>query len=162
MSSLDDFYLMDESQTYTKSTPTPLDNLLALYGIEKVAKGLARTNPDGSKGVKLRKSYKNHIQDLPGKHQIPSSKPIPPTILDPSIPQTPLIVKPLDPTLMDAGLKFEKTPINGLPGFNTADLAIHDQQVLMRGDDMNDYDESRKNKRKKKVQNGTPFKKQHV
>ncbi|KAG7660864.1 ROX3 [[Candida] subhashii] len=149
---------------YQPPKPTPIDNLLSIYGLEPIAKSLARTNPDGSKGVKLRKSYKNHIQDLPGKHQISSSKPIPPGLLDPNVGQNPDIIKQLDPELLNRALKFEKTPINGIPGFNTVDLAINDQQMLMRGDDMSENDEygSKKNKRKKKVQNGVETKRQHI
>lgn len=129
-----------------------------MYGLEPIAKSLARTNPDGSKGVKLRKSYKNHIQDLPGKYQIPDPKPIPPTLLDPMVAQAPDIIKELDPGLLKQALRFEKTSINGIPGFNTADLAINDQQMLMRGDDMSEMDEGKRNKRKKKLQNGGDFK----
>lgn len=126
---------------------------------------LARTNPDGSKGVKLRKSYKNHIQDLPGKHQIPSPSEIPPALLDPAIAQAPDIIKEMDPNLLTQALTFEKTSINGIPGFNTADLAINDQQTLMRGDDMSENDEygNKRGKRKKKYQaNGSDVKRQHV
>ncbi|CAH2352217.1 mediator of RNA polymerase II transcription subunit 19 [[Candida] railenensis] len=163
--SSDDVYLINRDQKYAKSNPTPLDNLLSLYGLEPITKSVARVNPDGSKGVKVRKSYKNHIQDLPGKHQIPNSKPIPMAILDPNLSQTPSIIKQLDPKLLDQALKFEKTSLNGIPGFNTADLAINDQQVLMRGDDMSETDEygNKKNKRKKKVQaNGSGVKRQHI
>lgn len=151
---------------YNLSHPSPLDNLLSLYGLEPIAKSLARTNPDGSKGVKLRKSYKNHIQDLPGKHQIPPLKPVPGALLDPSISQAPDLIKSLDAGLLSQALKFEKTSVNGIPGFNTSDLAINDQQTLMRGDDMSENDEfggSKKNKRKKKLQsNGGDIKRQHV
>lgn len=128
-------------------------------------RSLARTNPDGSKGVKLRKSYKNHIQDLPGKHQIPSPKEISPALLDPTIVQAPDIIKEIDPNLLTQALKFEKTSINGIPGFNTADLAINDQQTLMRGDDMSENDEygNKRGKRKKKYQgNGPEVKRQHI
>lgn len=141
-----------------------MDNLLALYGLEPVAQSLARTNADGSKGVKLRKSYKNHIQDLPGKHQISQQKPLPPGLLDPMVAQAPDIIKQLEPGLLNQALRFDKTPLNGIPGFNTADLAINDQQTLMRGDDMSENDEygGKKNKRKKKQQNGGDPKRQHV
>ncbi|RKF78994.1 Mediator of RNA polymerase II transcription subunit 19 [Golovinomyces cichoracearum] len=50
-------------------TPIPQNNvdltqdLFALYGLENISKSVARTNPDGSKGVRLRKTYKNHIKD---------------------------------------------------------------------------------------------------
>ncbi|CAI5760658.1 unnamed protein product [Candida verbasci] len=152
-------YLIDLEKKYTKSDPTPLDNLLKKYNLESIAKSLTRVNPDGSKGVKLRKSYKNHIQDLPGKHQISSSKPISPNLLDPQISELPDIINPLDQSLLNRALKFDKTPINGIPGFNISDLAINDQQVSIRNDD---DDENEKKKRKKKIQNGNEPKRQHV
>jgi hypothetical protein len=34
-----------------------------MYSLEDLAKSVARTNPDGSKAVKLRKTYKNHIKE---------------------------------------------------------------------------------------------------
>ncbi|RLV96498.1 Mediator of RNA polymerase II transcription subunit 19 [Spathaspora sp. JA1] len=160
---IESYYLIDSNHVYRQPKPTPMDNLLKLYGLEPIVKSLARTNPDGSKGVKLRKSYKNHIQDLPGKHQIAPAKPIPSGLLDPQAGQTPDLIKELDPELLGKAMKFEKTPINGIPGFNTADLAINDQQMLMRGDDMSENDEyGKKSKRKKKTQNGTDPKRQHI
>ncbi|ODV81862.1 uncharacterized protein CANTADRAFT_44591 [Suhomyces tanzawaensis NRRL Y-17324] len=158
---IDSYYLIDSSHNYSAPTPSPLDNLLSLYGLEPIARSLARTKPDGSKGVKLRKSYKNHIQDLPGKHQIPGPKTLPPGLLDPMVAQAPDIIKELDPELLREALKFDKTSINGIPGFNTADLAINDQQMLMRGDDMSENDEYKKGKRKKKQSNGD-VKRQHI
>lgn len=130
-----------------------MDNLLAMYGLEPIAKSLARHNQDGSKGVKLRKSYKNHIQDLPGKHQVLQLKPIPAGLLDPAVAQAPDNIKEIDPALLTAALQFDKTLINGIPGINVADLAINDQQLMMRGDEA-EGDEYRKNKRKKKQMNG--------
>ncbi|KAK6460766.1 mediator of RNA polymerase II transcription subunit 19 [Scheffersomyces coipomensis] len=156
-------YLID-SNVYTTTKPSPLDNILSLYGLEPIAKSLARANPNGTKGVKLRKSYKNHIQDLPGKHQIAPGKQIPGSLLDPTISQAPDIIKELDPELLGRALKFEKTSINGIPGFETADLAINDQHNLMRGDDMSENDEyGKKGKRKKKIQaNGGDPKRPHI
>lgn len=86
------------------------------------------------------------------------------SILDPALGGTPSIIKQLDLNLLDQALKFEKTSLNGIPGFNTADLAINDQQVLMRGDDMSETDEfGKKSKRKKKLQaNGGAVKRQHI
>jgi len=43
--------------------PDLKQDMFALYNLEDIAKSVARTNPDGSKGVKLRKTYKNHIKD---------------------------------------------------------------------------------------------------
>lgn len=148
------------TEYYTQLSPTPLDNLLSLYGLEPKAKSLARTNSDGSKGVKLRKSYKNHIQDLTGKHQISALKPIPPGLLDPIVAKAPDMIKELDSSLLNQALRFEKTPINGIPGFNTADLAINDQLTLMRRDEV-ESDEMKRNKRKRKLQNGGDVKRQH-
>lgn len=171
-----DYYLLDRNskstpsylliisnpETYNPPVPCPTQNLIALYGLEPIAQSLARTNSDGSKGVKLRKSYKNHIQDLPGKHLIPPPKPIPAGLLDPNLGQAPDIIKAINPKLLSEALKFEKTSINGIPGFNTVDLAINDQQSFMRGDDIGDgEDGGRRGKRKKKMATNEP-KRQHI
>lgn len=147
--------------TYTPLTPCPLDNLLAVYGLEEIALSLARTKNDGTKGVKLRKSYKNHILDLPGKHQVPNAKPISEHMLNPDYAKTPDLIKEISTDVLRMALSFEKTPINGLPGFDTADLAISDQNSFMRSDDMSGDDEM-KRKRKKKQQTGGFPKRPHV
>ncbi|KAI3404211.2 ROX3 [Candida oxycetoniae] len=150
----DEYYLVDTGKTYKPSRPTPLDNLVRLYNLEPIAKQLARTNPDGSKNVKLRKSYKAHIQDLPGKHQIPPSKSIAIGLMDPSIPRHPDIIREFDQDLLGKALRFDRTPISGIPGFNALDLAVNDQQTGMGGggDDIDEDGKSRK--RKKKTQLG--------
>ncbi|KAI1005075.1 hypothetical protein K3495_g3147 [Podosphaera aphanis] len=48
---------------HNPAIPDLRQDLFALFGLESIAKSVARTNPDGSKGVKLRKTYKNHIKD---------------------------------------------------------------------------------------------------
>lgn len=141
----DEYYLVSHER-YTLPSPTPLDNLISVYGLEPVARLLARTNPDGSKGVKLRKLYKNHIVDLPGKHQVSQAKPVNPQIMDPLVNTAPNIIKRLDPELLKLALQFDKTPSGGIPGFNPADLAINDQQTMMR----DEGEDERKGKRKKK------------
>jgi len=47
----------------TRARPDLRQDMFTLYKLEDIAKSIARTNPDGSKGVKLRKTYKNHIKD---------------------------------------------------------------------------------------------------
>lgn len=93
-------------------------------------------------------------------------KPVPGALLDPSTAHSPDIIKSIDPELLSQALKFEKTSVNGIPGINTSDLAINDQQTLMRGDDMSENDDfggGKKNKRKKKSQsNSGDLKRQHV
>lgn len=136
---------------------------MELYGLGDIVRSLARTNPDGSKGVKLRKSYKNHIQDLAGKHQIPAPKPVPLTLLDPGIAQAPDLIKEMDQEKLRVALQFDKTPFDGIPGFNTSELAINDQHKFMRSDDMSEHDEysGKKGKRKRKPTAGTENKRQH-
>lgn len=133
--------------------------------MENIAKAFARTNPDGSKGVKLRKSYRNHIQDLSGRHQVSAPRQIPMELLDPLMGQSRDIIKELDPKLLSQAMTFDRTPANGIPGFRSSDLAISDRQTLMRGDDMSENDDvgssSKKNKRKMKGQGGSDFKRHH-
>ncbi|CCK69436.1 Rox3p KNAG_0C03280 [Huiozyma naganishii CBS 8797] len=61
------YYYIDPTTTYEPQQPNPLDDLIALYGLNDLSRQVARTNMDGSKAVKLRKSYKNQISDLSGK-----------------------------------------------------------------------------------------------
>ncbi|OBA23667.1 hypothetical protein METBIDRAFT_9914 [Metschnikowia bicuspidata var. bicuspidata NRRL YB-4993] len=158
---LEGVYLIDQEATYNAPNPTPLDNLLAMYDLELIASSLGRTKPDGSKGVKLRKSYKNHIQDLKGKHQIPPSKPLNGQILDPELAKIPDVITEFNPELLSAALKFDKTSINGIPGFSPSDLALSDQAASTRGDDNGESEEA-KRKRKKKQLMGVEYKRHHI
>lgn len=81
-------------------------------------------------------------------------------LLDPELIHQPDVIKQIESELLNHALKFDRSPINGIPGFNTADLAISDQHTLMRGDDMSESEDHKK-KRKKKLQNGGDFKRQH-
>lgn len=128
--------------------------------MDEIVLSLARVKNDGTKNVKLRKSYKNHILDLPGKHQVPPAKPISEHMLNPEYAKTPDAINAIPKDVLAAALSFEKTPINGIPGFETADLAISDQNSFMRTEDMSGDDERRK--RKKKQQQGGVLKRPHV
>lgn len=67
--SIDDLHL-DVGEKYKlcrlphpPSQPSLCDDLFPMYGLSDLAESVARTGPDGvSKGVKLRKTYKNHIK----------------------------------------------------------------------------------------------------
>lgn len=61
------YYIDPSSPVYQPQQPNPLDDLISVYGLEDLSRQVARTNPDGTKAVKLRKSYKNQINDLSGK-----------------------------------------------------------------------------------------------
>lgn len=43
--------------------PPLTEDLFERYGLTDLAKSVAREHPDGSKAVKLRKTYKNHLKD---------------------------------------------------------------------------------------------------
>ncbi|SCU95352.1 LAME_0F11826g1_1 [Lachancea meyersii CBS 8951] len=64
------YYYVDPSTLYQPQQPNPLDDLISVYGLQDISQQVARTNPDGTKAVKLRKSYKNQINDLSGKFSI--------------------------------------------------------------------------------------------
>ncbi|CDO94395.1 unnamed protein product [Kluyveromyces dobzhanskii CBS 2104] len=62
------YYYVDPTlPAYEPQQPNPVDDLITVYGLEDMARQVARTNTDGTKAVKLRKSYKNQIQDLSGR-----------------------------------------------------------------------------------------------
>ncbi|AQZ15444.1 ROX3 (YBL093C) [Zygosaccharomyces parabailii] len=61
------YYYVDPESTYQTQRPNPLDDLISVYGLQDLSQQVARTNQDGTKAIKLRKSYKNQIQDLSGK-----------------------------------------------------------------------------------------------
>lgn len=76
MSSIDEtnvpsyYYYIDPNTVYLPQQPNPIDDLISVYGLEDISKQVARTNADGTKAVKLRKSYKNQISDLSGKFNV--------------------------------------------------------------------------------------------
>ncbi|CAR30791.1 hypothetical protein ZYGR_0P00930 [Zygosaccharomyces rouxii] len=61
------YYYVDPDTTYQTQRPNPLDDLISVYGLQDLSHQVARTNQDGTRAIKLRKSYKNQIQDLSGK-----------------------------------------------------------------------------------------------
>ncbi|SCU97620.1 LADA_0H07228g1_1 [Lachancea dasiensis] len=64
------YYYVDPASLYQPQQPNPLDDLISVYGLQNISQQVARTNPDGTKAVKLRKSYKNQINDLSGKFSV--------------------------------------------------------------------------------------------
>lgn len=61
------YYYVDPEVTYQASRPNPLEDLISAYGLQDLSHQVARANSDGSKAIKLRKSYKNQISELSGK-----------------------------------------------------------------------------------------------
>ncbi|CCH62760.1 hypothetical protein TBLA_0I01010 [Henningerozyma blattae CBS 6284] len=66
----DYYYYIDPQTYYQPQQPNPLDDLISIYNLKDLSKQVARSNLDGTKAVKLRKSYKNQISDLSGKFNI--------------------------------------------------------------------------------------------
>ena len=130
---------------YTPSKPSAKDYLTQLYGLSQLAASVARFNPVTGEKHKLRKSYKNQINDLPGKHEIPPEGVEGPvnvgsanTNATPSLLSIvmsyqgqvqnqgaePSHLQPLDPDLVDKAFVFDKTPSTGIPDFDPAKLAV--------------------------------------
>lgn len=146
------YYFLNNTSDIPTMRPSLSDDVIRMYGLQDLAQSLTRQNPDGSKGVKLRKSYKSHISDLPGKHVVPidDSKTFSRIVL---MPDNPDFIKPkIDPfpiEYLQKVIKFEKTGPNGIPGFDSNKLALSN---------MNSSDLKKEKKRKAGVNNvgGTP------
>ncbi|XBW37847.1 hypothetical protein QEN19_003423 [Hanseniaspora menglaensis] len=60
------YYVDPQAEMFKEPQPNPMENLLNMYQLNDIAKQVARYNEDGSRGVKLRKSYKNQVSDIAG------------------------------------------------------------------------------------------------
>jgi mediator of RNA polymerase II transcription subunit 19 len=118
---------IDPSHRYARAQPHPTLNLIDLYSLTTIANSVARLNQDGTKGVKLRKSYKAHISNLPGKHtDIPNARSISQIVFAPDREGAPIKIEKFEPTMLSYNLDFLKTPETGIPGFDPSNLAIGD------------------------------------
>ncbi|ODQ82365.1 hypothetical protein BABINDRAFT_164172 [Babjeviella inositovora NRRL Y-12698] len=131
-----DYHLVS-SFVIKPTAPLLNQDLLSLYSLTDLADSVARFNADGSKGVKLRKSYKGHVMDLPGKHQIPKERNLSGIIFQPTKVEQgmpPVVIKKFSAeegqkTLLRA-LQFQKTNAHeGIPGFDVAELAMDDSML---------------------------------
>jgi mediator of RNA polymerase II transcription subunit 19, fungi type len=120
------YYFVNYNEEFPPLQPSLFDDVIRLYGIDELAKSLARTKPDGSKGVKLRKSYKSHVADLPGKHAIPiEDKSFAHIALMPDNPDfTKPEIKPFSMEYLGKVIDLEKSGPNGVPGFDASKLAL--------------------------------------
>lgn len=60
------YYVDPQAEVFKEPQPNPMKNLLDVYQLNDIAKQVARYNEDGTRGIKLRKSYKNQISDIAG------------------------------------------------------------------------------------------------
>ncbi|ODV88145.1 hypothetical protein CANARDRAFT_179151, partial [[Candida] arabinofermentans NRRL YB-2248] len=151
------YYFINPEQTYETVQPSFRSDVIQLYDLVDLSQSLARERPDGSKGVKLRKSYKNHIADLPGKHTIQAERTLSPVVFGP---ENPDMIKPtlelFDLQQLKSVFNFEKSSIHGIPGFDSNKLAIESNDST-----------SKKDKKRKQSANSTPveqpeLKRRHV
>lgn len=135
------YYFINPDENFPTLQPSLRDDVIRLYNIEDLAQSLARVNPDGSKGVKLRKSYKSHIADLPGKHNIPTDDKLFTQLA--LMPENPDFgkpkIEPFEISYLEKILNLEKTGPNGIPGFDSTKLALSNL----------DYSDLRKDKKRK-------------
>lgn len=143
----DQYYFFNNTSNVPTIKPGLSDDVIRMYGLQDLAQSLSRHNPDGSKGVKLRKSYKSHITDLPGKHVVPTdqNKNFSNIVL---MPDNPDFIKPkIEPfpiEYLKNVIKFEKTGPSGIPGFDSSKLALSN---------MNSSDLKKEKKRKAGINN---------
>ena len=129
----DSYYYIDSTCKYTRSHPHPTQNLISLYNLDTIADSVARLNKDGTKGVKLRKSYKAHISDLTSRHvPIATERDLSPIVYAPDREGAPIQVTKFDPTALKYNVSFSKTLESGVPGFDSSILGIGDPQGTKR------------------------------
>lgn len=131
-----ELYLINDA-VYSKASPSGTVNLTKLYGLRELANSVARFDPVTNEKHKLRKSYKNHIADLSGKHTIPTAGSNsrghswsllelarqPPRYDDDRSSVPPPLQPPLDPSSLSYALNFDKAPATGIPDFDVSLLA---------------------------------------
>ena len=57
------YYYVEPEMGYQPQQPNPMEDLITVYHLDDISRQVARTNEDGTKAVKLRKSYKNQITE---------------------------------------------------------------------------------------------------
>jgi mediator of RNA polymerase II transcription subunit 19 len=119
-----------------------------LYNLDGIAESVARLNADGTKGVKLRKSYKAHVADLLGKHSdIPTERSISPIVFAPDKEGAPTRIEKFEPTMLMYNIGFDKSPDTGIPGFDPANLAMGDSSQGTKRKSKNKPDDPTKRRR---------------
>ncbi|ODQ67605.1 Rox3-domain-containing protein, partial [Nadsonia fulvescens var. elongata DSM 6958] len=110
---------------YTVSKPSAQDNLTQLYGLSDLAASVARFDVATGQKQKLRKSYKNQISDLPGKHNIPTAgASLLPIIYAPPRGNGLVSLKDMDMAMLNRSLALDPAKPEGIRGFNPSDLAL--------------------------------------
>lgn len=124
-----EFYLVCDA-SHERGRPNACDNLTDLFGLSELASSVARFDATTGEKRKLRKSYKNQIADLPGKHTITTgSTPGTWSLYElarqpPRFGQSAPALKHFDQKLLGYALSFDKTPVSGIPDFDMSLLGV--------------------------------------
>ncbi|KAK9473468.1 Rox3 mediator complex subunit-domain-containing protein [Dipodascopsis tothii] len=110
------------STKYERPWPSGCDNLTAVFQLGPLAASVARSDPVTGAKKKLRKSYKGHIADLPGKNEIPTDHFLLGLIARQE--ENPPVVAPIDRGLLERVFTLDKTPDTGVPGFDASLLGV--------------------------------------
>lgn len=113
-------YLLSR-EAYKPIKPSPTENLTELYGLTELCASVARVDDAGEKR-KLRKSYKGHVADLPGKITLPEDNYLQ-QLLNKSNENPPLISQLEQESLKSTIGLLRVCPI---PGFDTSVLGLED------------------------------------
>ncbi|KAG5513376.1 hypothetical protein PMAC_001439 [Pneumocystis sp. 'macacae'] len=109
----EEFYFVNHS-SYSQTVPSVTEDLQSLYGLDELAKRVARVDEFGNK-KKMRQSYKGHIQHLPGKDVLMFRKKIiRDLILKPQENKMNKLIEDLDPEILEAAFKFQPEPISNV------------------------------------------------
>ncbi len=150
----DNFFLNSDKITPVK--PSPSQDLISLYGLRDLANSVARIDASTGKKRKLRKSYKGHIQDLPGKSDIPT-EPYLQSLLNAPESTGPRIAV-LDQGVLRASIGTIR--VGPIPGFDVSLLGLDEMEEDDRDDSASPggrkakkrkYESDHKGKKRKKA-----------
>lgn len=120
----DSLYLVNQKE-YGKYEPSGSEDLTSLYGLTPLANSVARFDVVTGEKKKLRKSYKNQIADLYGRHTIPTTQNSWSLLQLGRMPlQHVRKIQTFDQDLMSQALSLDKTPNTGIQGFDVSLLAM--------------------------------------
>ncbi|KTW29521.1 uncharacterized protein T551_02137 [Pneumocystis jirovecii RU7] len=108
----EEFYFVNHS-SYSQTIPSVTEDLQCLYGLNELAKRVARVDEFGNKR-KMRQSYKGHIQHLPGENVILKDRFIRDLILKPQEDKTNKFIEDLDPEMLEMAFTLQPEPVSHL------------------------------------------------
>lgn len=129
----EEYYYIDQTKMYVRSRPHPSQNLISLYNLDTIAHSVARLNADGTKGVKLRKSYKAHISGV-AMDGVPIStdRTLSPIVFAPEREGAAIRIETLDQNRLRQQCTLVYAPDGTFPDFDKSQLAMADSNGSKR------------------------------